>query len=174
MELLKEFFGNSSNSINVSYLRISIGASDLDPVVFSYNDLPVGMNEDLQLQHFSLSRDTLHLIPVLKEILALNPDIKIMGSPWSAPVWMKSNKNSVGGNLNPQHYSVYAQYFVKYIQAMKAHGITIDAITPQNEPQHGGNNPSLVMSAAQQTDFIKNHLGLSLIHICIRDRLCQW
>jgi len=48
---------------------------------------------------------------------------------------MKSNKNSVGGNLNPQHYSVYAQYFVRYIQAMKAHGITIDAITPQNEPE---------------------------------------
>ena len=79
----------------------SSAASD----VYKRQDLPAGMNEDLQLQHFSLSRDTLHLIPVLKEILALNPDIKIMGSPWSAPVWMKSNKNSVGGNLNPQHYS---------------------------------------------------------------------
>ena len=64
--------------------------------------------------------------------------------------------------LQPQYYSVYAQYFVKYIQAMQAKGITIDAITPQNEPQHGGNNPSMVMSATQQADFIKNHLGPSL------------
>jgi glucosylceramidase len=173
-ELLKEFFGNGSNSINVSYLRVSIGASDLDPVVFSYNDLPTGQNEDLQLQHFSLSRDTLHFIPVLKEILAINPAIKIMGSPWSPPVWMKSNKNSVGGNLNPQHYSTYAQYFVKYIQAMKAHGITIDAITPQNEPQHGGNNPSMVMSAAQQADFIKNHLGPAFQAAGITTKIVVW
>lgn len=68
---------------------------------------------------------------------------------------MKSNKNSVGGNLKPEYYSVYADYFVKYIQAMRDEGILIDAITPQNEPQHGGNNPSLVMSAAQQGDFVK-------------------
>ena len=173
-DLLKEFFGNGSNSIDVSYLRISIGASDLDPVVFSYDDLPSGQTQDLQLQHFSLSRDTLHLIPVLKEILALNPDIKIMGSPWSPPVWMKSNKNSIGGNLNPQHYGVYAQYFVKYILAMKANGITIDAITPQNEPQHGGNNPSMVMSAAQQTDFIKNHLGPAFQAAGITTKIVVW
>lgn len=173
-ELLKEFFGSSSNSIDVSYLRVSIGASDLDPVVFSYNDLPAGQTEDLPLEHFTLSRDTLHLIPVLKEILAINPDIKIMGSPWSPPVWMKSNKNSIGGNLNPQHYSTYAQYFVKYIQAMKAHGITIDAITPQNEPQHGGNNPSMVMSAAHQTDFIKNHLGPAFQAAGITTKIVIW
>jgi glucosylceramidase len=173
-ELLKEFFGNGANSINVSYLRISIGASDLDPVVFSYDDLPVGQTQDLQLQYFSLSRDTLYLIPILKEILALNPNIKIMGSPWSPPTWMKSNKNSVGGNLNPQHYSTYAQYFVKYIQSMKANGITIDAITPQNEPQHGGNNPSLVMSAAHQTDFIKNHLGPAFQAAGITTKIVIW
>lgn len=172
--LLQDFFGNGSNSIQTSYLRISIGASDLDPVVFSYDDLPNGVTEDQSLQYFSLSRDTLHLIPVLKEILAINPNIKIMGSPWSAPVWMKSNKNSVGGNLLTQYYSTYAQYFVKYINAMKSHGITIDAITPQNEPQHGGNNPSMVLSSGNERDFVRDHLGPAFQAAGITTKIIVW
>lgn len=172
-KLLREFFGSDSNSIRVSYLRVSIGASDLDPVVFSYNDRPAGQT-DVPLQHFNLSRDTLHLIPVLKEILAINPAIRIMGSPWSAPVWMKNNNSSIGGNLKTEYYNTYAQYFVKYIQAMASHGITIDAITPQNEPQHGGNNPSMVMSSAQQSDFIKNHLGPALQSAGLNTKIIIW
>ena len=156
--LLQELFGTSNSSIAVSYLRISIGASDLDESVFSYNDLPVGQT-DLNLTQFSLAPDMTNLIPLLKEILAINPSIKIMGSPWSPPVWMKDNNSSIGGSLQPKYYGVYAQYFVKYIQKMKAEGIKIDAITVQNEPLHPGNNPSLLMLAPQQADFIKNHLG---------------
>ncbi|MCK7556613.1 hypothetical protein MKQ70_16940 [Chitinophaga sedimenti] len=89
----------------------------------------------------------------------MNPQLKILGSPWSAPTWMKTNNAFKGGSLKPEYYSVYAQYFVKYIQAMKAEGIAIDAITIQNEPLHGGNVPSMVMQPAEQADFIKNHLG---------------
>ena len=171
--LLNELFGNSNNAINVSYLRISIGASDLSPSVFSYNDLPAGQT-DPTLANFSLSQDTVDLIPVLKQILAINPSIKIMGSPWSPPTWMKDNNNSMGGSLLPQYYSVYAQYFVKYIQAMKAKGITIDAITIQNEPQHGGNNPSMLMSATQQADFIKNHLGPAFATASLTTKIIVW
>jgi len=169
--LLNELFG--SNGIGVSYIRISIGASDLSPAVFSYNDMPAGQT-DPTLANFSLSQDTVDLIPVLKQILAINPGIKIMGSPWSPPVWMKDNGSSIGGHLQPQYYSVYAQYFVKYIQAMRAKGIIIDAITPQNEPQHGGNNPSMVMSAAQQADFIKNHLGSAFQAAGISAKIIIW
>ncbi|NTS41747.1 glucosylceramidase [Flavisolibacter sp. BT320] len=157
-QLLQELFGSGANSIRVSYLRISVGASDLDSEVFSYNDLPAGQT-DPTLQQFSLAKDKTNLIPVLKEILAINPAIKIMGSPWSPPAWMKDNGATKGGSLLPQYYSVYADYLVKYIQGMKAEGITVDAITPQNEPLHPGNNPSLYMTAEQQADFIKNHLG---------------
>ena len=156
--LLQELFGKNENSISISYLRISIGASDLNATVFSYNDLPTGQT-DINLSNFSLSQDTVDLIPVLKEILTINPNIKIMGSPWSPPVWMKDNGNSIGGSLQPQYYDVYARYFVKYIQAMKSKGINIDAITPQNEPLHPGNNPSMYMTAQQQGTFIKNNLG---------------
>jgi glucosylceramidase len=157
-DLLKELFGRDSTSISVSYLRVSIGASDLSTTVYTYNDLPAGQT-DPDLLQFSLRKDQSKVIPVLKQILAINPGIKIMGSPWTPPAWMKSNNNSKGGSLLPQYYATYANYFVKYIQAMKAEGITIDAITPQNEPLHGGNNPSLLMSAAEQATFIKNHLG---------------
>jgi glucosylceramidase len=156
--LLEELFGNNSTSISVSYLRISIGASDLSASVFSYDDMPAGQT-DPALTNFSLSQDTVDVIPVLKQILAINPALKIMGSPWSPPVWMKDNGASKGGSLLPQYYASYAQYFIKYIQQMKAKGITIDAITPQNEPLHPGNNPSMFMTALQQADFIKNHLG---------------
>lgn len=158
LELLQELFGSSENSIGISYLRISIGASDLNAAPFSYNDMPPGQT-DVNLDNFSLSPDMANLIPLLKEILVINPAIKILGSPWSPPVWMKDNGSFIGGHLQTQYYSVYAKYFVKYIQAMKAQGITIDAITPQNEPLYGGNNPSMEMSALQQADFIKNHLG---------------
>jgi glucosylceramidase len=171
--LLQELFGAGENSIGISYLRISIGASDLSAEVFSYDDLPAGQT-DINLTNFNLSKDTVDLIPLLKEILLINPGIKIMGSPWSPPVWMKDNSNSIGGSLLPQYYSVYAQYFVKYIQAMKVGGIAIDAITLQNEPQHGGNNPSMIMSAVQQADFIKNHLGPAFRNASVSTKIIIW
>lgn len=156
--LLRELFGTDSTSIGVSYLRISIGASDLDSATFSYNDLPAGQT-DVNLDHFSLNPDRTALLPVLKEILTIRPSLKILGSPWSPPAWMKDNDTTKGGSLKPEYYAVYAAYFVKYIQQMKTEGITIDAITPQNEPLHPGNNPSMYMTATQEADFIKNHLG---------------
>lgn len=171
--LLQELFGKNENSISISYLRISIGASDLSTNIFSYDDLPAGQT-DPDLIYFSLSQDTVDLIPLLKEILAINPSLRIMGSPWSAPSWMKDNGSSIGGSLLTQYYPVYANYFVRYIQAMKANGILIDAITPQNEPQHGGNNPSMLMSAAQQADFIKNHLGPAFRAAGISTKIVIW
>ena len=156
-QLLQEVFGLGENGIGVSYLRLSIGASDLNSSVFSYNDLPAG-ETDLTLSKFSMAKDQ-PVIDMLKKILAINPNIKLMATPWSPPVWMKDNGSTIGGSLKPEYLGVYAQYFVKYIQTMKANGITIDAITPQNEPLHPGNNPSLLMLAEQQGEFIKNHLG---------------
>ncbi|MFU8860759.1 MAG: glycoside hydrolase family 30 protein [Cyclonatronaceae bacterium] len=156
--LLHELFTTAGNGIGVSYLRVSIGASDLDPYVFSYSDLPDG-ETDPDMEQFNLNPDRAYLIPVLREILSIAPDIKILGSPWSPPVWMKSNKNSIGGTLLPEFYDAYALYFVKYVTEMREEGIRIDAITVQNEPLHPGNNPSILMKAAEQAEFIKNHLG---------------
>lgn len=156
--LLQELFLTGESDIGVSYLRVSIGASDLDDHVFSYCDLPPGQT-DSQLKKFTLKEDREHLIPLLQEILALNPNLKIMGSPWSAPVWMKTNNLPKGGSLKPEFYDAYALYFVKYIQGMAAEGIPIDAITLQNEPENPHNTPSMLMTAGEQTRFVKGHLG---------------
>jgi glucosylceramidase len=157
-QLLKELFGVGKSDIGVSYLRISIGASDLDDRVFSYDDLPAG-ETDADLKKFSIAPDKQALIPVLKKILAINPHIKIMASPWSPPAWMKTNDSTGGGHLKPVYYHTYSQYLIKYIKGMAANGINIDALTIQNEPLNPKNNPSMVMEASEQGDFIKNNLG---------------
>src|SRR5205085_8809434 len=101
--LLKELFATDETNIGVSYLRISIAASDLDDHVFSYDDLPPGQTDKL-LEKFTIEHDKKDLIPILKEILHFFPDIKILGSPWSPPTWMKTNDSSKGGSLRPEFY----------------------------------------------------------------------
>ena len=152
--LLQELFATDSNHIGGSYLRVSIGASDLNDHVFSYDDLPAGQT-DTALTHFDLGPDKQDVIPVLREIIAINPEIRILGSPWSAPTWMKSNHDTRGGSLLPQYYRTYASYLVKYILAMQQEGIGINAITIQNEPLHPGNNPSMYMPAIAEAAFVK-------------------
>lgn len=144
--LLEELFGKNG----ITVLRISVGASDLDSAVFSYED---------EQGNFSLDKSKSDLIPLLKEIVAINPEIKIMASPWSAPVWMKDNYYSKGGTLLEKYYETYANYLAAYIQAMAKEGITIWALTPQNEPLNPGNNPSMYMSSQMQANFIKQALG---------------
>jgi glucosylceramidase len=146
--LLNELF--SSGGIGISMVRISIGASDLSSSSYSYRD---GAS-------FSLAGpDLTYLIPMIKKILAINPNIKILATPWSPPRWMKTNGGWVGGSLNASNYGDYAQYFLDYLNAMKAQGINIWAITPQNEPENPYNEPSMTMSASEQVNFVNNYLG---------------
>ncbi|MES2374904.1 MAG: glycoside hydrolase family 30 beta sandwich domain-containing protein [Bacteroidota bacterium] len=168
--LIKELFATDKNNIGTSYLRLSIGASDLNETVFSYDDLPAGQT-DTGLIHFDLGPDKKDVIPVLKEILEINPSIKIMGSPWSPPTWMKNNHDTKGGNLLKEYYPAYAKYFVRYIQEMKKQGIRIDAVTVQNEPLHPGNNPSLQMFAPDMAEFVKDHLGPAFAKVKITTKI---
>ncbi|MFM6914799.1 MAG: glycoside hydrolase family 30 protein, partial [Aquirufa sp.] len=144
--LLQELFGKNG----ISVLRIGVGATDLDATVFSYEDKP---------RKFSLEPSKADLIPVLQQILAINPSIKLMATPWSPPTWMKDNGESKGGSLLEKYYTTYANYLANYIQAMEKEGIPIWALTPQNEPLHPGNNPSMYMSSQMQANFIKTALG---------------
>jgi glucosylceramidase len=144
--LLQELFGKNG----ISVMRIGVGATDLDATVFSYEDKP---------RKFSLEPSKADLIPVLKQILAINPAIKLMATPWSPPTWMKDNGESKGGSLLEKYYLTYANYLANYIQAMEKEGIPIWALTPQNEPLHPGNNPSMYMSSQMQANFIKTALG---------------
>lgn len=172
-QLLHELFGSGKDYIAISSLRISMGASDLSSRVFTYDDIPANTT-DFGLAKFSLSEDTIDLIPLLKQIISINPSVKITASPWTPPLWMKDNKSSIGGKLLPSCYGVYADYFVKYIRAMKEQGITIDAVTIQNEPQNPHNNPSLLMDAEEQKIFVKNHLGPAFRKSALETRVIIW
>ena len=159
--LLRELFLPDGDGIGISFLRLSIGASDLSERCFTYDDRPDGQS-DPELVHFDIEAGDLEVIPLLREILAINPEIKIIATAWSAPTWMKTNQSFRGGKLRPDCYAVYAAYLVKYLQAMRERGITVHAITPQNEPLNQKNEPSMIMEAGEQAEFIKNHLGPAL------------
>jgi glucosylceramidase len=159
--LLRELFSPEGNGIGVSVLRLSLGASDLSERAFSYDDPPDGQ-DDFGLAWFDIGAGDREVIPLLGEILAVNPALRIIATPWSAPPWMKSNRRFVGGRLRPECEAVYAAYLVRYLEAMRASGIVIHAMTPQNEPLNEKNEPSMGMEAAQQARFIRDHLGPAL------------
>lgn len=120
--------------IGMSTMRICIGTPDFtgEPW-YTYDDMPPG-EKDEKLEHFSIEKDRTYILPVLKLALQKNPDLKFFASPWSPPGWMKTGDDMIGGHLYPRWYGVYAQYFVKFIQAYAAEGIPIHAVTIQNEP----------------------------------------
>lgn len=156
--LLTKLF-DTINGIGISFLRLTIGASDFSTSYYTYNDLAAG-ETDFTLEKFSLSYDTLDVIPSLKRILSISPKVRLLGSPWSPPAWMKTNGKLIGGKLKPECFAVYADYFVRYIQKMKESGIEIYAITPQNEPLYStANYPCMEMTAPEQANFIRSYLG---------------
>lgn len=157
-EILRDLF-DTADGIGISYLRLTIGASDFSLSDFSYDDVPAGQT-DFNLEHFTLEKDLEDVIPVLKEILQISPSIKLMGSPWSPPAWMKTSGSMKGGKLRTDCYSVYADYFVRYIQGMAQEGIHIASVTPQNEPLYfTAGYPCMEMQPAEQAAFIKGYLG---------------
>ncbi|MCM3717733.1 glycoside hydrolase family 30 protein [Fictibacillus phosphorivorans] len=156
-ELMEKLF-HPEKGIGLSVLRNPMGASDYAREMYSYNDLPEG-ETDFSLEHFTIAHDLEDIVPLVKEALRLNPDIKLMASPWSAPAWMKTSSSMIGGELKEDCYRVYADYFVKYIQSYGEHGLPIYGVTPQNEPLYvPGHYPGMLMEAERQADFIKNYL----------------
>lgn len=160
-QLLEDLF-NPETGIGISFIRLTIGASDFSLSDYTYNDLPIGQLDNNQ-NGFDLSAEDQDLIPLLQKILTINPDIKIMATPWSPPAWMKDN-NSVqnGGHLRANLQDSYATYFVKYIQEMAARNIPIHVITVQNEPLYAATYMSMEMTAEEQKVFIRDHLGPKL------------
>ena len=159
---LEETF--SPSKYGFSYVRVAIGCSD-----FSLSDYTCCDTKGIE--NFALTtEETKYVIPTLKEILAINPDLKIIASPWTCPKWMKvkdlTSKEPydswTGGQLNPDYYQDYATYFVKWLDAFKQAGVTVNAITVQNEPLNRGNSASLYMGWEEQRDFVKTALGPAL------------
>lgn len=154
--IFKELF--TPKGIGINYTRLAVGASDFSFNFFSYSE-----TEDFTLSNFSIDEDRKDVIPMLKEILAINPDLQIMATPWSPPAWMKTNKSMVGGKLRTDCFDVYADYLIKYIETYKKEGINIHTMSVQNEPEFGtAAYPCMDMTAEEQKVFIRDHFGPKL------------
>jgi glucosylceramidase len=158
-EALARLFSKTRGA-GLSYVRIPMGASDFsDPArpYYSYDDTPDGA-PDPSFKHFDMSRDE-KSFRLLREALRLNPDLRVLISPWSPPGWMKTSKSMVGGTLEPSHYGDLARYFVRAIEEYENRGIPVTALTVQNEPGYGdADYPCMGMSNAEQITFMRDHL----------------
>jgi glucosylceramidase len=144
--------------IGLSYLRQPIGASDfVVGSAYTYDDVGPG-DSDLSLRSFSIDRDTGEILPRLRDARQLNPDLRVMATPWSPPAWMKTGDSLIGGQLTDKDevYRAYAQYFVRFLKAYADAGVTVDTVTVQNEPQnrHPNGYPGTDMRPAQEAHLI--------------------
>ncbi|WP_212914608.1 glycoside hydrolase family 30 beta sandwich domain-containing protein [Streptomyces sp. TS71-3] len=143
--------------IGLDFIRNPIGGSDLARTGYTFDDMPAGQTDE-SLSHFSIDHDLADVLPLTKQARQLNPDTKVMGSPWSAPAWMKDNDSLDQGWLQSKYYAAYAQYFVKYLQAYKAGGVPVDYVSVQNEPTCCSGYPSMQWNGSGLAYFTKTDL----------------
>jgi glucosylceramidase len=162
--------------IHLGYMRVPMGASDFTKGKrpYSYDDLPPGQS-DPSLSRFSVAHDDAYIVPTLRQMLAINPHVQILASPWSPPGWMKAN-DALGnpaerGLLLRSAYGPLARYFVKFIDAYAARGVPIAAISPQNEPGQQAFYPSLDLPEPEQATFISHDLGPALRAAGLRPKI---
>ena len=145
--------------LHLSFMRLTIGASDFSSEDYSYDDMPGGQS-DPKLEHFSIAKAQIDVVPSVKAALKLNPDLTIMASPWSAPGWMKTSDNVVGGGMRTDAYGPFAAYMVRYVQAMQSEGIPVSLLTLQNEPGFEPKNyPGELLPPEQRAHIIGGYLG---------------
>lgn len=169
-EWLEKLF-DLNKGIGLSFLRQPMGASDFALEDRSYDDVPAG-EQDFDLKHFSIEKDRAYIIPLLKEALAINPNLKIIASPWSPPGWMKTSQSMIQGSLLPAAYPSMAKYFVKFLRAYAEAGVPVWGITMQNEPLNiPGNYPGMGMTAGEQAVFLRDHLGPALLEAGLKPKV---
>lgn len=154
-QLLRELFHPSEMGFCVS--RLCLGSSDYATKAYSYDD----GEADPELTRFSIDHDREYILPVLQQTRTVNPDLFLLGSPWSPPGWMKANGTMLGGSMRKKYYASYAQYFVKFLQAYAAAGVAIDAVTIQNEvdTDQDCRMPACLWGQEYEIEFIARHMG---------------
>ena len=156
--LLRELFGRDPG-LGMSFTRLTIGASDFSQHHYSFDDMPAG-ETDPELKRFSIEPHRATVLPTVKAALAINPQLKVMASPWSAPGWMKTSDSLVKGALKPEAYDAFARYLGRYVGAMQKEGVPIFALTLQNEPHfEPPDYPGMRVDPASRAAFIGGHLG---------------
>jgi glucosylceramidase len=171
--LMLELFGTAPG-LQISFTRLTIGASDFSASHYSFDDMPSG-ESDPGLAHFSITPIKETVLPLVQDALSLNPALRLMASPWSAPGWMKTSNSLIHGTLEPKFYRAFADYLVRYIAAMRAEGVPIFALTLQNEPHFDTPNyPGMLLSAAARTQVIGGYLGPMLAKRMESTQILDW
>jgi len=168
--VLQSLFTQSSG-IGLNMVRLPMGATDFTASGnYSYDDVATG-STDTTLASFSIAHDMTNIIPLLTSAQTLNSNLKIIATPWSPPAWMKTNKsmNGVSGastttsQVITADFPYLANYFVKFLQAYKAQGLPIYAVSPQNEPLNSNSGyPSAILTPSDEATFIASYLGPAL------------
>jgi glucosylceramidase len=157
--LMAELFGRKNNGLGLSFTRLTVGASDFSPTHYSYDDTP-GNAPDPELRHFSIEPARQYVLPRVREALAINPDLKVMISPWSAPAWMKTTKSLIKGQLEPQFYPAFANYLARTVEAFGREGVPVSMLTIQNEPDfEPGDYPGMRVNPPERAIIIGRHVG---------------
>ena len=168
--LLRELFGRDEGGLGFSFTRVTIGASDFSLDHYSLADTP-----DPTLASFSTARMEEHVFPTVRQAVAINPDLKVMASPWSAPGWMKTTGSMIQGQLKPEFYPVYAEYFRRYIDSAAAQGVPTDYVSIQNEPDFEPDSyPGMRWGPEGRATFVGQHLGPLLRDAGIETRILDW
>ena len=154
-KILDAYFGDAGAKYSLT--RTHIGSCDFSLKNYTYATIP----NDKELSHFSIEEDIDDIVPLIKDAIALSTEgFKIIASPWTAPPWMKDNKDWRGGSLLPEFYATWAGYFSKYIDAYHKEGIPIWGITVQNEPLGNDKNwESMHFTPASMNYFVTDYLG---------------
>ncbi len=165
LAVLRRLYG--AGGIGLRFVRVPMGASDFthDGIPYSYADVPPGQS-DPALTTFSVAHDDAYIVPVLRQVRAIDPRVKIIATPWSPPGWMKSNGalDNLGNRaeLLPSAYQPLAEYFVRFLKAYASRGIRVDAVTPQNEPGLQSHYPGLNWPEPGQSRWIASNLAPAL------------
>lgn len=155
--LMQRLFGFEDGSAGISFLRMPLGASDLARNHYTYDD---AASPDADLSGFSISHDLEYIIPVATQAKSINSGLKFLGSPWSAPAWMKTSNSLYGGKLNQAYYPAYATYFRKIADSFRENGVPLHAITVQNEPLFEPSNyPGMKFEWYDELNFVRDHLA---------------
>ena len=154
-QFMKETFSPRAMNLNVG--RTSIGASDYSRDVYNYDDTA----GDLTMQHFSIAHDETYVLPMLREMRGINPDLFLLSTPWSPPGWMKTYGSMLGGWMTNKYLAPYALYFSRFLDAYRAAGVPVNAVTTQNELEtdQSGSMPATFWPPELESDFIRDHLG---------------
>lgn len=153
--LLRELFGRDGEGLGFDFTRVTVGASD-----FSRSHYSLADQADPTLASFSTAPMEAEVFPTIRAALAINPELKVMASPWSAPGWMKTTGSMIKGELKPEMYGVYATYFTRYVQAARAQGVPTDYVSIQNEPDFEPENyPGMRWGPEGRARFIGQNLG---------------